>query len=465
MKRFWLVLLSLGLIAAFSTAAMAVDVKVSGEFFVAGAYLDKTALIKDTGTSSALYYQRLRLRADLVVSPGLTLTTRADILDRQWGAARSASSSSTYNTATSVVTTTSAPNMYDSAGTRAENENIAFDWAYLTYVSPIGMFAVGAQNDYAWGTVFGDRSKPSLKITWTGLFGPVAVGAQIAQEVEGSRSAINVTGVQDADAAGFIAFAKYSFKAGAAGYLFRWNRNASNKTTAIGLTVNTFSHCPYFQVKLGPVALEGEANYTHGSYDYNHAAANPTAQIDSFMAYLNANANFGIAYVGGTFAFLNGQINPDEYGTSPNLNATRRTGILTGGIDWNPMLILWNYERSYQFGALNGAGTATNIADGTASTGMSNAWFFQVKGGVKPVEKLDINLAVSYANAVVKPAGYLYNDYGWEIDATATYKITNNLSYMLGGGYLFTGKYFKANVDGANLQDDYMLINKLTLTF
>src|SRR5512145_646303 len=117
MKRFWLVLLSLGLIAAFSTAAMAVDVKVSGEFFVAGAYLDKTALIKDTGTSSALYYQRLRLRADLVVSPGLTLTTRADILDRQWGAARSASSSSTYNTATSVITTTSAPAMYDSAGT------------------------------------------------------------------------------------------------------------------------------------------------------------------------------------------------------------------------------------------------------------------------------------------------------------------------------------------------------------
>jgi hypothetical protein len=58
----------------------------------------------------------------------------------------------------------------------------------------------------------------------------------------------------------------------------------------------------------------------------------------------------------------------------------------------------------------------------------------------------------------------------------ATYKITNNLSYMLGAGYLFTGGYFKgvqggsagggwtANASGPT-QDDYMLINKLTLTF
>ena len=42
MKRFWLVLLSLGLVMAFSVSAFAVDVKVSGEYYVAGLYLDKT---------------------------------------------------------------------------------------------------------------------------------------------------------------------------------------------------------------------------------------------------------------------------------------------------------------------------------------------------------------------------------------------------------------------------------------
>ena len=42
MKRFWLVLLSLGLVLAFSASAMAVDVKFSGSFYAAGMYLDKT---------------------------------------------------------------------------------------------------------------------------------------------------------------------------------------------------------------------------------------------------------------------------------------------------------------------------------------------------------------------------------------------------------------------------------------
>jgi len=85
---------------------------------------------------------------------------------------------------------------------------------------------------------------------------------------------------------------------------------------------------------------------------------------------------------------------------------------------------------------------------------------------VKPIDKLDVMASVSYANADKKPANYLYNDYGWEVDLTANYKITNNLSYMVGAGYLFTGKYYKANVAVNNeLNDNFLVINKLTLTF
>ena len=84
MKRFWLVLLSLGLIVAFSTTSFAqVDVKFSGEFVAGGMYLDKTTLTKtptlsyaganpytttvaptmfQTGPSTAFYFQRLRLK-------------------------------------------------------------------------------------------------------------------------------------------------------------------------------------------------------------------------------------------------------------------------------------------------------------------------------------------------------------------------------------------------------------------
>jgi hypothetical protein len=79
--------------------------------------------------------------------------------------------------------------------------------------------------------------------------------------------------------------------------------------------------------------------------------------------------------------------------------------------------------------------------------------------------QLDTMMSVSYAQADKKPLGYTGDAYGWEVDVTGTYKITNNLSYMLGIGYLFTGDYYKGSTAGAELTDDYMLINKLTLSF
>ena len=85
MKRFWLVLLSLGLIVAFSASAFAVDVKFSGQYELEGMYLDKTSLqnLPSTSTTNnALYFQRLRLKTEFVVAPGLSLITRADKSDR-----------------------------------------------------------------------------------------------------------------------------------------------------------------------------------------------------------------------------------------------------------------------------------------------------------------------------------------------------------------------------------------------
>jgi outer membrane receptor for monomeric catechols len=84
---------------------------------------------------------------------------------------------------------------------------------------------------------------------------------------------------------------------------------------------------------------------------------------------------------------------------------------------------------------------------------------------VKPIPQLDAMLSVSYATADKKPLNYQNGSYGWEIDATGTYKITNNLSYMLGIGYLFTGDYFKGVNNNNKTVDDYMLINRLTLSF
>ena len=144
-------------------------------------YLDKTSFRKDTasdGPSTAFYFQRLRLNTTFVVHPGLFLITRADILERSWGAQR-----------TDVPLITANDMM--SAGTRAENENIVFDLAYLQYISPIGIFSAGYQIDGAYGTVFGDNSLPTGKVGYMLPIKGFYIGVQTGQNNEYSRRFAN----------------------------------------------------------------------------------------------------------------------------------------------------------------------------------------------------------------------------------------------------------------------------------
>jgi hypothetical protein len=188
-KIFWLVLLSLGLVMAFSSSAFALDVKFSGSFYAAGMYLDKTTLQKDSATSglsTSFYFQRLRLTTEFIATPGLSVVTTANIMQRAWGANRS-TPDTTIDTV-GIYTT--------SAATRAENENIGFDYAYLNYASPIGLFKVGYMSDYAWGTVFHDNETPAGKISYILPIDKMTLGIQLVKITDKSYTATNSTATQ-----------------------------------------------------------------------------------------------------------------------------------------------------------------------------------------------------------------------------------------------------------------------------
>ena len=471
MKRFWLVLLSLGLPVAFSASAMAVDVKFSGDFTIGGMYLDKTKLVKDTsgdGPSTAFYFQRLRVRTDFIISPGLKLITRFDAMERIWGGARS--SPGTYDT--------------QSAGTMAENENIAFDWAYIEYTTPIGLFQVGYAEDNVWGTVFGSSgSGPSSgQILYGAQIGPVSFGAALYKETDGSHSAVHPTYATDTDYDRYALFGIYNFKDGETGLAFSYSRIANDKQTPSSLTpglgawgvplnmggsyipfaniMYIYTLSSYAKVKLGPVKLEAQVIYAWGSINLENGVSGYDVQLQDIMAYLNAVVDLGPFYFGGTAAYMSGDNGE---------NGDRVKGnVLGGGMDWNPCLIMFNQDLTYWVGPINGYSGTSNFSGSYPNTGyagMTNAWFGQLKAGVRPIPKLDINAAVSYAQADQVPTGWVSNSYGWEVDLIGTYKITNNLSYMLGVGYLFTGDYYKGTSNFNQLNNDYMVINKLTLTF
>jgi hypothetical protein len=470
MKRFWLVLLSLGLIVAFSTSAMAVDVKFSGSFYAAGMYQDKITFMDNTANfSTAFYYQRLRLQTDFIVSPGLSLVTRLDAMERAWGAVRY---TPTANLGGGTGTAPPGSDIY-SAGTTAENENIAFDYAYIKYASPIGLFTVGYQGDGTWGTPFGNYDSPVGKVQYMGQFGPVTVIANVAKFKEQSYSAkVPATTTTDRDIDMYVLAGVYSFKGGAAGLLWKNYRNAAGR--ALGFEQNVHFLLPYAIVQLGPVKVQAEVIYGLGDYMKYETGIN-NSKLDNLAGWVDATVDLGIVYFGGSVAYVSGD--------DPTTLDKKEGGFITGGADWNPCLILFNYDRYYWAGATPGYNGTQNPNSNDnpflspSSAGMTNALFFQGRVGVRPLVPLDVVASVSYAQAdkkFVPPSPSVYggsstavlnNSYGWELDVTATYKITNNLSYMLGAGYLFTGDYFKGTSNANAVTNDFLLINKLTLTF
>ena len=462
MKRFWLVLLSLGLIMAFSASAFAVDVKVSGEFDVAGLYLNKIRLGDRPGLitpnpSTAFYYQKLRIGTDFIVSPCLKLVTQFDALDRIWGGERSDADDTSWSTTNNGGT----------AGTRAESENFVMNLVYLEYTSPIGLFKVGYQNDFVFGTVWGDRGNgpTSGQIQYFLPIGPVILFAGLAKEVDNSASAVigpSYANDQDFDSYRIAAIYGHGKKIEAGGLLL-WNRNAEAKPAGFpnGFLANAFNLVPYFKAQVGPVFLQGELNWGFGKVKMEDEVTGHDMDISTLSVFLDATANLGMVYVGGSFAYVSGQ----DYGHTDKIESGLGN---TGGLDWNPCLIMFNTDLNYWAGNISGwSGTTINNE-------MVNAWFGQGRIGVKPTPQLDAMLSISYATADKQLLAYPVNgdlvankNYGWEVDLIGTYKITNNLSYMLGIGYLFTGDLFKGRsaFTDTTVDDDYILINKLTLTF
>src|SRR5664280_486015 len=235
MKRFWLVLLSLGLIMAFSVSAFAVDVKVSGEYYAAGMYLNKTAVVNNdvytnnvlttkADESTAFFYQRLRVQTDFVVSPSLKLVTRFDAMERIWGGQRSDA-----GTALAI----------DSAGTSAENQDIAIDWAYINYVSPVGTVEVGYMNYGATGTIFGNSYVPAGRIKYYSpvISNSININADFSKIKDQSYSAVTNTlftdSVTDADNDVYSIEGTYTWKDGKAGLKAQYYRSAANKPESI----------------------------------------------------------------------------------------------------------------------------------------------------------------------------------------------------------------------------------------
>ncbi len=541
MKKLWIALLSAMVVFAIAMPASAVDVKFSGTYHVWGVFdknhslLDNENAVNATGGllgnaatgvgigqygSQAFFQQRLRMQTEFKVVEGLTLVTRFDALEKKWGDRRWAG----------AVDSTSRAAYPGAAGDARVQENIEFERAYVDFNTGIGKFLVGYQNFLAFGTLFVDSNATRPGIKYILPIGPVAIIAAWEKMTEGDsgRPTSQTTGVipefyNDTDADIFDLGFVWKGQSVEAGAILQWGRTASARATYtyvpgnawdVGTYQSAFVLDPYFKATFGPVYIEGEAVILYGKLSWENpiqaaailgGAGSMTTDVDMFGygLYLGARADFAPVYFGLQFAYITG----DDPATPDKREGGFTAGLLAGQA-YNPALMMFNDDFHTWVGDrgsanYRGALTAGRAAD-YVSTFLDNCWFYHIYVGVKPVPKADIKLAFTYATAQKKPwaspatAGFAwlagttpntgnplseYNSdkYGYELDLVASYKIYDNLEYMIGAGYFWPGDYFKGNynapttIPGLNwansynfepaLSNDYLLMHKLTLSF
>ncbi len=450
MRKVCIFLLSIGLVMAFVLPVSAADVKFSGSYVAQGYYDNNRALLQNGGASVSNVWQRLRIQTDFRVQEGLMLTTRFDALEKIWGAARS-------TTATSVSI----------AGNDQESENIKFEYAFATFNIPgnVGTLKVGYQQQGTWGTAFGDTGEQDygMRVKWDWVTGSFFWGARW-DKVEGKKEYsslgpagnVNVsTYAVDHDSEKYSVLGGYTWSKGDAGLQITYYIDTSTADNPItGYKARYILWYPYARATFGPVYVETEWGwYTGKRQEYLNAATHVDQDYTGWRGYIMASLDLAPAYVG-ALAFYSS-------GTDINSQNTYSGGAKIG-TDFQPCLILWNYDLGRWNGVLGGQNGVTTA--GAYNSDNVVAW--QIFAGVKPVPKLDVKASFTGASLDQNVVNnQISKNMGNEFDLSATYKIYDNLSYMVGYAYLWAGDAFMGSNSNAQLSNDYLVTHKLTLSF
>jgi hypothetical protein len=213
--------------------------------------------------------------------------------------------------------------------------------------------------------------------------------------------------------------------------LYKYVRNATNRPTQ-NYKALTHVLSPYVKTTVGPATVAAQLYYYTGkAAKFDEGIPASDVDVRGLSFYLEAQADVGPAYVGAAFGYAQG----DDPGTTD-----KNEGAAT--VKW-----------------MGSMGDAVETGDT-----LSNAFYYQIFAGMSPVEKLDLYATYALVKADEVAPG-VDDSIGSEFDVTAAYKLYDNLQYQVGFGYFWTGDWFKGGNVSQNVDDNYLLLNKLTLSF
>ncbi|MFZ5772648.1 MAG: hypothetical protein ACOY4W_14575 [Thermodesulfobacteriota bacterium] len=228
--------------------------------------------------------------------------------------------------------------------------------------------------------------------------------------------------------------------------------------------------------KIANFTIEGEWGWRFGDwqdYDTEVVDVREDRDVDAMALMLDASGQFDKLDVGLMYFWAEAQ--DDDILTKADADETAAMQVLEDGLgdDFNPYYILTGDLT----GMLN-----SDVFNADPAMTESGVQSIGVHSDFQVSDQLTLHGAIGYAWAddtgvVEAGAQFLAGDptydvddeYGWEIDLGAKYKLLDNLTYEVRAAYFNTGDFFEdlaqAGDTTADTDDLYLLSHHLTMTF
>jgi hypothetical protein len=436
MKKIISTAAALGLLAGLATTASAVEFKMSGYYMVEGAYLSDAQagaginVVEPAGVdnaSDAYWNHTFIVKPTMKVNDKISMGSEMRFADDSvWG-----------NQANGDVATAKGLN---------SNSEFTLRALYMDYESPIGKFRVGRVPTGTYGTAYRDSDDGrGDRVIWTPNFLSKPLSAMFYFQKVTEQYAINPGSDTDSDA--YVARLYYKAEGIDSGLHYQYNNDKTN----VGVNDQKQELSAYAKAKMNNFFANAELTYFFGDKETIGVG---TRDYDSWAGMLEIGAKIDALTVSGMYFMATGQ-DPNKTGVNDDMENALGTGGT--GRDFEPLYILTGRHT----GMLNNdmASPYTN----TMSTAGVHGFVAAAKYAVS--DKLTLRGAIGYAMADEEQLVGQDDEYGWEYNIGAAYKLLDNLTYEAKAGYLDTGDFFKGANQASNTENVYVLSHSLTMTF
>ncbi|PLX48914.1 MAG: hypothetical protein C0613_09310 [Desulfobulbaceae bacterium] len=469
MKKVLSTVAALGLVAGMATAAQALEFSVSGYYFVEGTHMssadgygvvptvdsDKVAGL-DTGVNAT----GLGLRDITRLNKGTTMDDEAPN-DDYWNHEfvikpvmkvndKIVMKSKIYLAADKFGQNDAGATALDQNGTE-----ITVHHLFMEYKSPIGMVRVGRTSAGLWQGDFLSTDANGNRIMYFPNWLPENIGGYVFIQKVNENDSVAGNDLVDADTDLYEMSAWYKTKdlKIALGYDF-WDMNQAATSDYTRHRIKG-----YYNQNMGNIYAEMEFSYDWGTMDWDAAGVDDT-DIDTFAIMADVGMTMDKLDMGMMFIYASGD---DDATDNDNESAMGHVyGSL--GEQFQPYTVLTGRHTGMLSNDFNGA-NADMAFHGIMSLG--------VHADFAVTDKLSLHTAVAYAMADTDELATgieIDDEYGWEIDLGASYKLMDNLTYSVDFGYLMAGDFFEGyEVAGlgpfGEAEDVYVLNHRLAMEF